>query len=164
MPPDRVPPDRVLADRVLIEQVLLNLTRNAIESMEDIAPQQRILQITASRDGGDGGVRIAVIDHGHGIAAPIAERLFSPFFSTKAEGMGMGLNICRTAIEFHGGQLVYSENPGGGTIFEFALPPVAAVAAVVAGTSAAAASEAGKRAIVAAPAPAPAVSGTNRPT
>ena len=153
----------VLADRVLIEQVLLNLTRNAIESMEDIAPQQRILQITASRNGGDGGVRIAVIDHGHGIAAPIAERLFSPFFSTKAEGMGMGLNICRTAIEFHGGQLVYSENPAGGTIFEFALPPVAAV---VAGASATAASEAGKPAIVVAPAPAPApaVSANNRHT
>ncbi len=140
----------VLADRVLIEQVLLNLTRNAIESMEDIAPEQRILQITASRDGeGDGepaheraddpdsaGVRIAVIDRGHGIAASVGERLFSPFFSTKAEGMGMGLNICRTAVEFHGGRLAYRDNPGGGTIFAFSLPPAATISPE-AGTAAA---------------------------
>ena len=142
----------VLADRVLIEQVLLNLTRNAIESMEGIAPGQRILQITASRDfdaiSNDGklprtgsnhdraadpavaaGIRIAVIDRGHGIAASVGERLFSPFFSTKAEGMGMGLNICRTAVEFHGGRLSYRDNPDGGTIFEFSLPLATSLAA-----------------------------------
>ena len=151
----------VLADRVLIEQVLLNLTRNAIESMEDIAPAQRILQITASRDGeavnaGGGasdadsassermdghdgaGVRIAIIDRGQGIAASVGERLFSPFFSTKAEGMGMGLNICRTAVEFHGGRLAYCDNPGGGTIFSFSLPLAATAAPTDAAQSAAA--------------------------
>ncbi|MBC7573439.1 MAG: PAS domain S-box protein [Herminiimonas sp.] len=139
----------VLADRVLIEQVLLNLTRNAIESMERAAPEQRVLQVMVSRiekagekagengdrssdpgsstddhgvDSGTAAIRFAVIDRGHGIAPEIGERLFSPFFSTKAEGMGMGLNICRTAIEFHGGRLEYRDNPGGGTIFEFALP------------------------------------------
>ena len=120
----------VLADRVLIEQVLLNLTRNAIEAMEAVAPEQRILQITANRDvtgsgvvsQGAAGIHIAVIDRGHGIAASIGERLFSPFFSTKAEGMGMGLNICRTAVEFHGGRLSWRDNPEGGTIFEFSLP------------------------------------------
>lgn len=118
----------ILADRVLIEQVLLNLTRNAIESMQDIPAQRRILRICAARERGNGTdasielVRIAVIDHGHGIAPAVRERLFSPFFSTKAEGMGMGLNICRTAIEFHGGRLGYSDNPDGGTIFEFSLP------------------------------------------
>ena len=129
----------VLADRVLIEQVLLNLTRNAIEAMETTAPQDRILQIDAWRtaavattqdgdtDSSSGSnlaqpVRIAVIDRGHGIAPEINDRLFSSFFSTKAEGMGMGLNICRTAIEFHGGQLTSSANPKGGTIFEFSLP------------------------------------------
>ncbi|MES2832629.1 MAG: PAS domain S-box protein [Pseudomonadota bacterium] len=123
----RVSPDLppVLADRVLIEQVLLNLTRNAIESMEHVAPQARILRIVASRDK-DGGslapVHIAVIDRGQGIAPEIETRLFSPFFSTKAEGMGMGLNICRTAIEFHGGRLLHRANPDGGTIFEFSLP------------------------------------------
>ena len=118
----------VLADRVLIEQVLLNLTRNAIEAMQDVAPVRRILRVAARRDrssaadGASTAVLIAVIDQGHGISAEIGERLFSPFFSTKAEGMGMGLNICRTAIEFHGGRLAYRDNPDGGTIFEFTLP------------------------------------------
>jgi two-component system sensor histidine kinase DctS len=118
----------VLADRVLLEQVLLNLTRNAIEAMQGIAPERRILKIVARRaDGSASGqnVEIAVIDNGHGIPAEVAERLFSPFFSTKAEGMGMGLNICRTAVEFHGGKLVHADNPEGGTIFRFTLPALA---------------------------------------
>ena len=118
----------VLADRVLIEQVLLNLTRNGIEAMQDTTPLRRVLRVTASCDpasiaeGVASAVLIAVSDHGHGISSEIDERLFSPFFSTKAEGMGMGLNICRTAIEFHGGRLAYRNNPDGGTIFEFTLP------------------------------------------
>ena len=65
---------------------------------------------------------VSVTDQGHGIPDEVAERLFSPFFSTKAEGMGMGLNICRTTIEFHGGKLSYAANPAGGTIFRFSLP------------------------------------------
>jgi two-component system sensor histidine kinase DctS len=116
--PPALPP--VLADRLLLEQVLLNLTRNAIEAMQGIAPELRILRVAASSE--DGQVAVSVIDHGHGIAPEVAERLFSPFFSTKAEGMGMGLSICRTAIEFHGGTLTYAPNPGGGTVFTFALP------------------------------------------
>jgi two-component system sensor histidine kinase DctS len=110
----------VLADRLLLEQVLLNLTRNGIESMQDVAPERRILRIEAGA--GDAQVAVSVIDNGHGIAPEVAERLFSPFFSTKAEGMGMGLSICRTAIEFHGGTLTHAPNPGGGTIFTFSLP------------------------------------------
>jgi two-component system sensor histidine kinase DctS len=116
IPPD-LPP--VLADRVLLEQVLLNLTRNAIEAMGGVAPEKRVLRIAASR--ADGQVSVSVIDNGHGIAPEVAERLFSPFFSTKAEGMGMGLSICRTAIEFHGGTLTHAPNPGGGTVFTFRL-------------------------------------------
>ncbi|OWW19797.1 PAS domain S-box protein [Noviherbaspirillum denitrificans] len=115
----------VLADRVMLEQVLLNLTRNAIEAMQDIDPERRILRIVAEQDteaGALGNVVISVIDQGHGIPQEVAERLFSPFFSTKAEGMGMGLNICRTTVEFHGGTLVHANNPGGGTIFRFSLP------------------------------------------
>ncbi|HJV86616.1 MAG TPA: PAS domain S-box protein [Noviherbaspirillum sp.] len=113
----------VLADRVMLEQVLLNLTRNAIEAMQEVAPERRILRITAERDPAQRHtVVISVIDNGHGISAEVAERLFSPFFSTKAEGMGMGLNICRTAVEFHGGTLVHAHNPDGGTIFRFSLP------------------------------------------
>jgi two-component system sensor histidine kinase DctS len=111
---------------VLLEQVLLNLTRNAIESMQGVAPERRVLRIAASGAGGQ--VSVSVIDNGHGIAPEVAERLFSPFFSTKAEGMGMGLSICRTAIEFHGGTLTHAANPGGGTVFTFILPQQAAAA------------------------------------
>ncbi len=117
----------VLADRVMLEQVLLNLTRNAIEAMQDVAPERRILRIVAALDteSAQRNVAISVIDQGHGIPEAVAERLFSPFFSTKAEGMGMGLNICRTTVEFHGGTLAHAPNPAGGTIFRFTLPALA---------------------------------------
>jgi two-component system sensor histidine kinase DctS len=119
----------VRADRVMIEQVLLNLTRNAIEAMQHIPPQRRLLDVVATYDAEAAQVSVSVIDQGHGIPQEVAERLFSPFFSTKAEGMGMGLNICRTAIEFHGGSLTYRPNPQGGTIFTFVLPAAPAAAA-----------------------------------
>jgi two-component system, LuxR family, sensor histidine kinase DctS len=115
--PSGLPP--VLADRLLLEQVLLNLTRNGIEAMQGTDPERRTLRISAAA--ADGQVSVSVSDHGHGIAPEVAERLFSPFFSTKAEGMGMGLSICRTAIEFHGGTLTHADNPGGGTVFTFTL-------------------------------------------
>lgn len=111
---------QVSADRMMLEQVLLNLTRNAIEAMQDAAPERRILRIAATLEHDQ--VCVSVVDHGHGISDEVAERLFSPFFSTKAEGMGMGLSICRTAIEFHGGALTHRANPEGGTIFSFSLP------------------------------------------
>jgi two-component system sensor histidine kinase DctS len=117
--PPELPP--VLADRVLLEQVLLNLTRNAIEAMQDIDRERRVLRIEAAHDADAGQVSVSVVDNGHGIPPDVAERLFSPFFSTKAEGMGMGLSICRTAIEFHGGTLTHADNPGGGTVFTFTL-------------------------------------------
>ena len=78
--------------------------------------------VSVEAAGRDGQVSVSVVDHGHGIAPEVAERLFSPFFSTKAEGMGMGLSICRTAIEFHGGTLTHAPNAGGGTVFTFSLP------------------------------------------
>ncbi|RBA23294.1 two-component system sensor histidine kinase NtrB [Herminiimonas fonticola] len=113
----------ILADQVLLEQVLLNLTRNAIESMQSVAPEKRVLRIAASVDPGNArNVVVSISDQGHGIPQEVAERLYSPFFSTKADGMGMGLSICRTAIEFHGGTLTHVDNPGGGTIFRFSLP------------------------------------------
>jgi two-component system sensor histidine kinase DctS len=118
----------VLADKVLLEQVVLNLTRNAIEAMQNTPFEQRQLQIIARQIPGEASgfdntprVQIQIIDRGHGISQEIAESLFSPFFSTKSSGMGMGLNICRTAIEFHGGNLSHRANPQGGTIFEFSL-------------------------------------------
>jgi len=115
----------VLADRVMLEQVLLNLTRNGIEAMQNVAPERRILRIVAGRDTdipAQNNIVVSVIDQGHGIPDEVVQRLFSPFFSTKAEGMGMGLNICRTAVEFHGGTLTHARNPSGGTIFRFTLP------------------------------------------
>lgn len=120
--PPGLPP--VLADRVLLEQVLLNLTRNAIQAMQDTVPDQRVLRIEAQHV--DGQVAVSVIDRGHGISPEVAERLFSPFYSTRAEGMGMGLSICRTAIEFHGGTLNHAPHPAGGTVFTFSLPAQAA--------------------------------------
>ena len=90
--------------------------------MQDIDRERRLLRIVATRDAGAGQVAVSVVDNGHGIPPAVAERLFSPFFSTKAEGMGMGLSICRTAIEFHGGTLTHADNPGGGTVFTFTLP------------------------------------------
>ena len=120
--PAHLPP--VLADRLMLEQVLLNLTRNGIEAMAAVAPERRILRIAAAADAAQ--VAVSVIDQGHGIPLEVTERLFSPFFSTKAEGMGMGLSICRTAIEFHGGTLTHAANPGGGTVFTFSLPRPAA--------------------------------------
>jgi two-component system sensor histidine kinase DctS len=116
----------VLGDGVMLEQVLLNLTRNAIESMQLVPPARRVLRIAAALDqtGATPMIAISVTDRGHGIPADVAERLFSPFFSTKAEGMGMGLNICRTVVEFHGGTLSHGDNPQGGTVFWFTLPVV----------------------------------------
>jgi two-component system sensor histidine kinase DctS len=122
--PAALPP--VLADRVMIEQVLLNLTRNGIESMAQVPPERRLLRVRARHDAAAAQVAVEVIDQGHGIPDDVAERLFAPFFSTKAEGMGMGLSICRTAIEFHGGTLVHKANPAGGTIFTFTLPAAGA--------------------------------------
>lgn len=120
----------VLADRVMLEQVLLNLTRNAIEAMQQVRSERRILRITVASDSvplnaaaAPANVMVSVIDQGHGIAPEVAEHLFSPFFSTKADGMGIGLKICRTTLEFHGGTLSYVNNPLGGTIFRFSLPP-----------------------------------------
>lgn len=119
----------VLGDAILLEQVLLNLTRNAIQAMTGTAPARRILRISAALDRKKSippslaqSIVVSVIDQGHGISPDVAAGLFSPFFSTKAEGMGMGLNICRTTIEFHGGTLSYANNPTGGTIFRFTLP------------------------------------------
>ena len=108
----------VLADPILIEQVLLNLLKNGLEAMDQSAVDTLSLTVTAH----DNQIELAVIDRGHGLTDP--ERLFEPFFSTKSEGLGMGLNICRTIIESHHGRLWATSNPEGGTIFRFTLPCV----------------------------------------
>ena len=114
-------PVRVFADRVMIEQVLLNLMRNAIDAMSgDIPPERRRMTIRLTLL--DGQARIRVADRGTGIPQAVREKLFTPFFTTKQEGMGMGLNICRSIIEFHRGRLWVEDNPKGGTIFSMSLP------------------------------------------
>ncbi len=110
----------LLADQVMIEQVLLNLMRNAIEAMGETPLEKRHLAIRASEH--DGVIEVRVADNGSGIADAVKERLFTPFFSTKPDGMGMGLNICRSIIEFHKGRFWVEDNPTGGTIFAFTLP------------------------------------------
>jgi two-component system sensor histidine kinase DctS len=110
----------LMADQVMLEQVLLNLMRNAIEAMSDAPADRRKLVIKLSQL--EDQMEIRVIDRGYGIPTEVQEKLFTPFFSTKAEGMGMGLNICRSIIEFHQGRLWVESNPEGGTIFVITLP------------------------------------------
>jgi two-component system sensor kinase FixL len=109
---------KVMIDRIQIQQVLVNLIRNAVESMDETAAPQ--IDVTTRYEAGY--VQIAVTDNGHGLAPEIADRLFEPFATTKAQGMGMGLNICRTIIESHGGRIWAEANPDGGTTFAFRLP------------------------------------------
>ena len=109
----------VLVDRIQIQQVLVNLMRNAIEAMD--ASRRRELDVATSlRD--ERMVEIAVTDTGPGLDDDIAARLFEPFVSTKPNGMGLGLSICRSIVEVHGGRLQCKANPGGGMIFRFTLP------------------------------------------
>lgn len=110
---------RVFADRVQIQQVLVNLMRNAIEGMSGDGRHDLEVR-TALRDGEI--VEIAIADRGPGLAKDAIDHLFEPFFSTKPNGMGLGLSICRTIVEAHGGRLWSELNPGGGTIFRFTLP------------------------------------------
>jgi PAS domain S-box-containing protein len=106
------------ADRVQLQQVLMNLMRNAIDAMEDNKGE---LTIT-SRKTEDGEILIAVSDSGHGLPVDGSERLFAAFFTTKPQGTGMGLSICRRIIESHGGRLWASANAVRGATFQFTLP------------------------------------------
>lgn len=110
----------VEGDPVLLEQALLNLLRNAAESMRDAAPDRRQIVITLGV--ADGYARLTIADRGCGIDASVADRLFDPLFTTKVEGMGMGLAICRSVVENHRGRLSFEANPGGGTVFHVLLP------------------------------------------
>lgn len=112
---------KVDADRVMVEQVIMNLVRNGIEAMDDTPAGNRELRVLTAADD-PRFVRIAVRDHGHGIPGDFAKNLFQPFFTTKREGMGLGLSICRSIVEFHDGSLWASANPDSGSTFHFTLP------------------------------------------
>jgi PAS domain S-box-containing protein len=110
---------RVFADRIQIQQVLVNLMLNAIDAMA--GGSRRELEVkTGLLD--DETTEFSVTDSGTGLVAEIADRLFEPFVSTKPDGMGLGLSICRSIVEAHGGRLRTEPNEGGGTIFCFTLP------------------------------------------
>jgi two-component system sensor kinase FixL len=108
----------VFVDRVQIQQVIINLIRNACEAMSDSS--DRRLSITSQADR-PGFVRVTVADTGPGIAPEIADQLFTAFVSSKSEGMGLGLSICRTIVEANGGQIWMMPREGGGTEFHFTL-------------------------------------------
>lgn len=112
----------VLADRVQIEQVLVNLIRNAAEAMAD-SPVRR-LTISSALDG-PAMVRVTIADTGPGLAEEVASQLFQAFLSTKSEGMGLGLSICRTIVEAHGGKIWVDAPAEGGTRFHFTLMHIA---------------------------------------
>jgi two-component system, LuxR family, sensor kinase FixL len=114
---DRDLPD-IVVDKIQIQQVALNLIRNAVEAMETTS--RRELTVAVSRK--EELALFSVADTGTGINPEIAEHLFQPFVTSKANGMGVGLSICRTIIEAHGGRISAGPNDGGGTIFEFTLP------------------------------------------
>jgi two-component system, LuxR family, sensor kinase FixL len=108
-------------DRVQIQQVLLNLIRNAVESMEGCD----IRELTVGTVAQDGAVLVSIADTGGGIPPEIEAKLFQPFVTTKPEGMGIGLSICRTIVEAHGGRLWVQPNAGTGSVFNFTLPVAA---------------------------------------
>ena len=114
-----------LCDRTMVEQVLLNLARNAMQAMDDPAVRSRVLDIRvrhAASNQHSGWVEFAVTDQGTGIPPEVAAKLFTPFFTTRPEGMGLGLSMCRTVIEQHGGFLGFAPNEPRGTVFTFTLP------------------------------------------
>jgi len=107
-----------LADPLMLEQVVLNLVRNALDAMRDGAGSGREVEVITLR-GEQDGLEVTIADRGPGIAPESADRLFEPFYTSKPEGMGLGLNICRSIVEFHGGRLWAAPRAGGGAEFHF---------------------------------------------
>jgi len=123
----RCPQDlpKVLCDRTMVEQVLLNLSRNGMQAMAEDSPHKKVLTLTvrpAASNAVSRWLEFTVADVGAGIPEAISEKLFTPFFTTKDEGMGLGLSLCRTVVEQHGGFLSHSANQPRGTVFSFTLP------------------------------------------
>jgi PAS domain S-box-containing protein len=116
-------PLAVLGDRTQLQQVLLNLIMNAVEAMADTAPDERRITIGVDADGGFG--RVSVLDAGAGLGADSADRVFEAFFSTKLDGLGMGLSICRSIVEAHRGTISAAGNLPRGSVFSFTVPMTA---------------------------------------
>ena len=111
----------VEGDRVQLQQVVLNLVLNAVEAMGSVEGGDRELLVSTGQTEGD-GVLVAVRDSGPGVDSGHLDRVFEPFYTTKASGVGMGLSICRSIIEAHGGRLWAEPNEPRGAVFQFTLP------------------------------------------
>jgi two-component system sensor histidine kinase DctS len=119
----------LLCDRTMVEQVLLNLARNAMQAMDQVPHARRQLAVQVRRAPssertahGQAWLEVSVADTGFGITSEVADKMFTPFFTTKDEGMGLGLSLCRTVVEQHGGFLAYGPNQPQGMVFRFTLP------------------------------------------
>jgi C4-dicarboxylate-specific signal transduction histidine kinase len=110
----------VHVDRVQLQQVIINLIINACHAMDTVDVQERVLHVRTWITGEEAMVEVA--DRGSGIAGDVLPSLFTPFFTTKENGLGMGLSICRSIIEFHGGRIWATSTASQGTSFKFALP------------------------------------------
>lgn len=108
-------------DGTLLVQVVVNLIENAIDAMHACAPSRRELSVLTSRTE-DGAIMVSVTDRGEGVSAAIGDRLYQPFVTTKEQGLGLGLCICRSVVEAYGGRLWNADNPGGGSSFHFTIP------------------------------------------
>ena len=115
----------IQADRVQLQQVIINLIINAIEAMSGVGKRSRPLLISTGQEA-SGGVLVSVQDSGAGLDVRGSDRLFDAFYTTKPGGMGMGLSICRSIIEAHGGRIWASRNAGPGATFQFSLPVASA--------------------------------------
>ncbi len=112
---------RVRGDKVQLQQVVLNIMVNAFDAMAQSLDGERSLVIGATLNG-NGAVQVSVCDTGIGLAPDQADRIFEAFYTTKRDGLGMGLSISRSIITAHGGDLRAENNPGGGTTFYFTVP------------------------------------------
>jgi len=110
----------VLGDRIQLQQVVLNFILNAVEATSGVDPYRRNVVISTTKD--SSGAIVAVRDSGVGLDTDSADHLFQPFYTTKASGMGMGLSICRSIVEAHGGRVAASRNVDAGATFQFTLP------------------------------------------
>jgi signal transduction histidine kinase len=112
---------RIFGDRVQLQQVMLNLIMNAVEAMSEVSERSRELLISTSKAGSD-RVLVAVSDSGPGLPQAFPDRIFDAFYTTKRTGLGLGLSICRSIIDAHGGRLWAKPNDPHGTVFCFTMP------------------------------------------